>query len=118
GHAVAFGDGRSYNVALIVLDPDYAPAWAAGRGLPADLGALAGDERVLQRITSQLAAGNRELSRIKRVKRVAVLPGPWPTAQGQELTPTQKLRRANIRSHYGSLVEDLYAKRDGIEVES
>jgi long-subunit acyl-CoA synthetase (AMP-forming) len=118
GHAVAFGDGRSYNVALIVLDPDYAPAWAAGRGLPADLGALAGDERVLQQIACQLAAGNGELSRIERVKRVAVLPGPWPTVEGQELTPTQKLRRANIRTYYGSLVEDLYAKRAGIEVES
>src|SRR5260370_15465803 len=56
GHAVAFGDGRPYNVALIVLDPDFAPGWAAGRGFPPELSTLARDERVLQQISSQLAA--------------------------------------------------------------
>src|SRR5213075_91322 len=33
GQAVAIGDRRSYNVALVTLDPDYAPAWAAQNGL-------------------------------------------------------------------------------------
>ncbi len=28
GQAAAIGDQRSYNVALIVLDPDFAPVWA------------------------------------------------------------------------------------------
>ena len=29
GQAIAIGDGKPYNVALIVLDPDVAPAWAS-----------------------------------------------------------------------------------------
>ena len=33
GQAIAIGDRRPYNVALIVLDPDGASAWAAGHGL-------------------------------------------------------------------------------------
>ena len=33
GQVAAIGDGRSYNTALIVLDADFAPAWAAQNGL-------------------------------------------------------------------------------------
>ena len=32
GQAVAIGDARPYNVALIVLDPDFAPVWAKQNG--------------------------------------------------------------------------------------
>ncbi len=33
GQAVAIGDARPYNVALITLDPDFAPGWAKKQGL-------------------------------------------------------------------------------------
>ena len=33
GQAIAIGDQRPYNVALIVLDPDFAPVWAKQNGL-------------------------------------------------------------------------------------
>ena len=33
GQAIAIGDARPYNVALIVLDPDFAPVWAEQNGL-------------------------------------------------------------------------------------
>src|SRR5438067_4357431 len=33
GQAIAIGDGRPYNVALIVLDPDAATAFATQRGI-------------------------------------------------------------------------------------
>src|SRR3712207_2056412 len=33
GQAAVIGDGRSYNVALLVLDADGAPAWAQKKGL-------------------------------------------------------------------------------------
>ena len=33
GQACAIGDGRPYMTALIVLDPDVAPAWAKSRGI-------------------------------------------------------------------------------------
>ena len=32
GQACTIGDARPYNTALIVLDPDFAPAWAAKAG--------------------------------------------------------------------------------------
>ena len=33
GQAIAIGDQRPYNVALIVLDPDFGPVWATQNGL-------------------------------------------------------------------------------------
>ena len=46
GQACAIGDGRPYNTALIVLDADFAPAWAAQHGIEdTSLEALADDER-------------------------------------------------------------------------
>ena len=100
-HAVAIGDGRPYNVALVVLDPDFAPAV---------------DDDVVAAVRAGMATANARLSRIEQIKRFAVLAGPWPTEAGQELTPTQKLRRANIAKHYAGVVGDLYAARAGVEV--
>ena len=46
GQACVIGDARPYNTALIVLDSDFGPAWAAQQGIEGDLAALARDERV------------------------------------------------------------------------
>jgi len=90
---VVVGDGRPYNVALIVLDP----AVAAGLdGAEAD--------RLLQ---DGITAGNEELSRVEQVKRYAVLDGAWEP-DGEELTPTLKLRRAAIAAKYAKTIESLY----------
>ena len=54
------GDGRPYNTALLVLDPDFAPPWAAQHGIEgASLAALAGDERV----RAAVAGGRRRRQR-------------------------------------------------------
>ena len=41
--AMVFGDRRPYLVAVLVPDPEFAAAYAADNGLPADLAALAED---------------------------------------------------------------------------
>src|SRR5581483_2130599 len=45
GQVAAIGDGRPYNAALVVLDADYAPAWAGKQGIEeSSLEGLADDE--------------------------------------------------------------------------
>src|SRR5919109_376099 len=47
GQACTIGDRRPYNTALIVLDADYAPQWAAKQGIEdTSLDALATNDRV------------------------------------------------------------------------
>jgi long-subunit acyl-CoA synthetase (AMP-forming) len=108
GQALVYGDDRPYVVALIVLDHELAPGWAARNGLGgADLAALARHEQVLSEIQLAVDAANQRLSRIEQVKRFEVLPVEW-TAESEELTPTLKLRRRIIHAKYAERIDALY----------
>jgi long-chain acyl-CoA synthetase len=108
GQALVYGDDRPYVVALIVLDHELAPGWAARNGLGgADLATLAGDGQVLAEVQLAVDAANQHLARIEQVKRFEVLPVEW-TAESEELTPTLKLRRRIIHAKYAERIDALY----------
>jgi long-chain acyl-CoA synthetase len=95
-------------VALIVLDHELAPAWAARNGMGAgDLAALAASDGVLAEVQLAVDAVNQRLARIEQVKRFEVLPVEW-TAESEELTPTLKLRRRIIHAKYAERIDALY----------
>jgi len=103
------GDGRPYNVALVVLDSDFAPAWAAQHGLDdTSLEALAADERMRAAVEAGVAAANAKLARVEQVKRFHVVAGDWLPG-GDELTPTMKLKRKPIGAKYAAEIDALYA---------
>jgi long-chain acyl-CoA synthetase len=109
GHVVAVGDQRNYLVALVVLDPDGAAAWADHRGLAGnDLEQLAGHPDLLAEIDAAVAGGNQRVSRVEQIKRYRVLDHAWAPGT-TELTPTLKLRRNLIAENYKSLIDELYA---------
>mgnify|MGYP001222984699 FL=1 len=109
GQAVAIGDRRPYNVALIVLDPDFAPVWAAQQGIEsASIADLAGDERVRAAVQEAVDAANAKLARVEQVKKFTILPTEWVPG-GDELTPTMKLKRRPIEEKYAAEIEALYA---------
>jgi long-chain acyl-CoA synthetase len=107
GQALVYGDDRPYVVALVVLDHELAPAWAARHGLPGELAALAASEEVLAEVRLAVDAANQRLSRIEQVKRFEVLPVEW-TAESEELTPTLKLRRRIVHAKYAERIDALY----------
>lgn len=92
GQACVVGDGRPYNVALLVLDPDFA--------------ATVGDaDRV---VAEAVEAANATLSRPEQIKRFTVLNGDWVPG-GDELTPTMKLKRRPIFQKYAGEIEAMYS---------
>jgi long-subunit acyl-CoA synthetase (AMP-forming) len=110
GQAVAIGDGRPYNVALIVLDPDALVPFAQQHGLAdASPEAMAGDAAVLGEVQAGVERANSHLSRVEQIKRYKVLPCDWPPA-GDELTPTMKLKRKPIAEKYATEIEALYTR--------
>jgi long-subunit acyl-CoA synthetase (AMP-forming) len=110
GQAVAIGDRRSYNVALIVLDPDASKAYAAEHGLPSAAPAdLCEDPGVQAVVAAALEKANSQLSRIEQIKRFKILPVDWLPA-GDELTPTSKLKRKPIAAKYCDVIDALYAE--------
>ncbi len=96
--AVAIGDNRPYNVALLALDAET----LAARGLSPDGPAVA------EEIAAAIEAGNARLSRVEQIKRYEVVDGEWLPG-GDELTPTMKLKRRPIERKYEAQIENLYA---------
>jgi long-subunit acyl-CoA synthetase (AMP-forming) len=109
GQALCVGDGRPYNVALLVLDPDAVPAAAAQLGLTdASAADLAADERVRAMLAEAVDEANSHLARVEQIKRFAILGDEWMPG-GTELTPTMKLKRKPIAEKYREEIEALYA---------
>jgi long-chain acyl-CoA synthetase len=109
GQAVAIGDRRPYNVALIVLDPDICATFASEHGIQdASPAVLAADERVQAAVAVAVAEANTRLSRVEQIKRHTILPHDWEPG-GDELTPTMKLRRKPIDEKYAPEIDTLYA---------
>jgi long-chain acyl-CoA synthetase len=110
GQVAAIGDGRPYNVALIVLDPDYAPAWAAQNGLEGkSVEDLAGEEKVAEAIQVAVDEANAKMARVEQIKKFTILESDWQPG-GDELTPTMKLKRKPIDEKYAEEIKALYSR--------
>jgi long-chain acyl-CoA synthetase len=108
GQACCIGDGRPYNTALVVLDPDFAPQWASRRGIgDRTLEELGREPQMLAAVQHAVDAANVHLARVEQIKRFTVLPGDWPPG-GDELTPTMKLKRRPITAKYQREIEAMY----------
>jgi long-subunit acyl-CoA synthetase (AMP-forming) len=67
-----------------------------------------GDLDVLAEVHAQIQRANERLARVEQIKRFTVLPHDW-TADGDELTPTSKLKRRAIAAKYAAEIEAMYA---------
>ncbi|HXA53428.1 MAG TPA: long-chain fatty acid--CoA ligase, partial [Solirubrobacteraceae bacterium] len=109
GQACAIGDRRSYNTALIVLDADFAPLWAAQHGLEGHtLEQLAGESAVRAAVQEAIDAANSRLARVEQIKKFTIVPGDWLPGE-DELTPTMKLKRKPIAAKYAAEIAAMYA---------
>jgi long-chain acyl-CoA synthetase len=120
GHVVVIGDARPYNAALIVLDPEVAPAWAFQHGFAElslerleqgldehELERLARDHHLRAEVQQAVDRANAKLSRPEQIKRFEFVSGRWPPG-GDELTPTLKLKRKPIAAKYKEQIAALY----------
>jgi long-chain acyl-CoA synthetase len=109
GQAMCIGDRRPFNSALIVLDADFAPAWAAKEGIEdTSLERLAQEESVRAIVQAGVDAANEKLARVEQIKRFTIVEGDWLPG-GDELTPTMKLKRKPIAEKYDAAIEAMYA---------
>ncbi|MER7758493.1 AMP-dependent synthetase/ligase [Streptomyces sp. NPDC097619] len=110
GQALVHGDGRSYLVGLLVLDPELAPAWAAARGIEAEgTAALAAHPRIHEEVARAVEAANARLNRTEQIKKYRILASEWGPETG-ELTPSLKLRRRVVRDRYARIIDEMYAE--------
>jgi len=100
-HAVVYGDRRPYPVALITLDPDTVPAWAAAQGVEVS------SDAVRSLISGVVDAVNDRYSKASQLKRFAILPDDLSVESG-ELTPSLKIKRRVVSEHHADVIESLY----------
>ena len=110
GTACVIGDQKPFLTALIVLDADIAPVWAAGRGIEdTSLDGLAGNDAVRAEVQKGVDDVNSQVSQVEGIKKFTILGTDWLPG-GDELTPTMKLKRKPVGQKYASEIEGMYAK--------
>src|SRR4051794_6766080 len=112
GQAIAIGDSRPFNVALLTLDPDNLPGFLKQAGIDgdaSDLDSLVEDEKVVEAVQQEVDKANEQMARVEQIKKFRLLPTEWEPG-GEELTPTMKLKRKPIAEKYKDEIEALYAK--------
>ena len=108
GQACAIGDNRKYIAALLVLDPDVAPTWAAANGKgQLSLVELAHDVDVIAAIEQAVDEINEQFAQVEQIKRFTVLGEEW-LPDSDVLTPTSKLKRRGIHARYAKEIEAMY----------
>jgi long-chain acyl-CoA synthetase len=109
GQAFAIGDERPFVAALVVLDPEVAPAWAKSHDVTySSMAELAENPAIVAEIERGVAEAMRPFNHAEQVKKIKVMGEEW-LPDSEELTPTSKLKRRGIRTKYAAEIEALYS---------
>jgi long-chain acyl-CoA synthetase len=92
---VLYGDGRSYLVALAVLNAEQWHSLAQQLGVRHDQPASLRDERVEQHVLERIAEHIKEFPGYAKVRRVSLTLDPWTVENGLQ-TATMKLKRNRV----------------------
>ncbi len=106
---VVYGDRREFLAALVVPDRGQLESYAREKALSYDgYPALVEGAEVRELFARELAEATAALPSYERVKSFALVPEPFTVENGL-LTPTLKLRRAQIAEKYADALGALYA---------
>lgn len=108
-HAMLYGEGRPYNVAIVVPDRAEARELARAVGIDPDREGWLEREPVRGPIEADIETRTRGLRSYERPRRLLLVEEEWTPANGL-LTPTLKVRRRNVTQKYLPRVEQLYAR--------
>ena len=105
---IVVGDGKPYIAALVTIDEEMYPAWAANNGLDGvTVAAARSDERVVAEIQRAVDEANTAVSKAESIRRFAVLEGDF-TEESGHLTPSLKLKRNVVMRDFEDEVDALY----------
>ena len=112
-NAVVIGDSRRFIAALIVPDYDKLKDYAKAQRIPfASIEELCKDRRIVDFLKAEADRATPLLASYERVKKIVVLPRDFDIEKG-EITPSLKVRRANVTAEYEDAIDALY--RDDAE---
>jgi len=104
---MVLGEGRPYLSALVVVDADHWPALAQDCGLDPMARESLEHHRVTAAVLHRIKAMLKQFPGYAKVRRVTLLLEPWTVENGL-LTPTLKIKRAQVLKHHKAAVEAMY----------
>jgi long-chain acyl-CoA synthetase len=105
--AMVAGDRKPYMVALIVPDAEWALQWAQANNIAFDIKQLQELPAFRSAVKASIDRTNAELSVTEKLRKFTFADEPFSTDNNQ-MTPTLKIRRHQIREAYGERLEALY----------
>ncbi len=109
GQTCVIGDNRDHITALIVLDAALAAGFAGQRGIQAaSIPQLAAHPDIRAEVARHVQSVNERVSAAEQILAFKILPSEW-TVEGEELTPTLKIRRAAIEHKHAEEIQAMYA---------
>ncbi|MBB1244516.1 long-chain fatty acid--CoA ligase [Streptomyces durbertensis] len=103
------GDGRPFVAALVTLDEEFLPRWAAEHGKSGlERAELLADPELLAAVQGAIDDGNAAVSRAESVRKFRVLPTQF-TEESGHITPSLKLKRNVVAKDFAKEIEALYA---------
>lgn len=106
--AMIVGEGKPFLAALLVLDAERWPIFAASLGLDPAAPASLRNPKLLKALIAQMSNHLKAFPGYAQIRRVCPMLTPW-TVEGDLLTPTLKIKRNRIASRYRSPIDSLYA---------
>ncbi len=103
------GDARPFIGALITIDVEAFTPWKVEAGKPAmaSVADLREDPDLLAALQPAVDDANKAVSGAEAIKKIRILTADF-TEEGEELTPTLKVKRHIVLKTYGAEVEALY----------
>lgn len=106
--AMVSGDKRPYVVALVVPDAEWASQWAsANGGGEADPAKLAARPGFTSAIKAAIERTNTDLPVTEKIRKFLLAEEPF-TVENNEMTPTLKIRRHQLKERYSARLDALY----------
>ncbi len=103
------GDAKPFIGALVTIDPESFPAWAAQNGKgSATVADMVDDPDLNAAIQAAVDEANKAVSQAEAIKKFAILPVDW-TEEGGQITPSLKLKRSVVMAEFSDEVERLYS---------
>ncbi len=103
------GDAKPFIAALVTIDPESFPAWAAQQNKgDVTVADMVNDPELNATIQAAVDEANKAVSHAEAIKKFAILPVDW-TEEGGQMTPSLKLKRSVVMQEFADEVEQLYS---------